>query len=100
MSAMRRLAHPAGREARRTPAPPDGHGDGLAPPALAYNTVCFAGAVVGPLATGWIKDLTGSFAAGLHAAAALSVVCAVTAMALSPASRAAPGPLLAARYRP
>jgi cyanate permease len=67
---------------------------------LAYNTVCFAGAVVGPLATGWIKDLTGSFAAGLHAAAALSVVCAVTAMALSPGFRAAPGPSLAARYRP
>jgi cyanate permease len=52
---------------------------------------------VGPLLTGRIKDLTGSFAAGLFAAAVLALACTVTAMALRPAWRTTPGPSLAGR---
>ena len=48
----------------------------------AYNTICFLGAVASPLITGWIRDLTGSFVAGLYGAAALSACCVVSALAL------------------
>jgi MFS family permease len=76
---------------------------GLFPPSVLgkafglYNCICFLGAIVGPLVTGWIKDLTGSFAAGLVGAAVLSLPCAVLAMALRPAFRLAPSPALAGR---
>jgi MFS family permease len=61
-----------------------------------YNATCFLGAIVGPFATGWLKDLTGSFAGGMYAAAALGWLCAVTAMALSPAFRLGRAPSVAA----
>ncbi len=61
------------------------------------NTTCFTGAIIGPLVTGRIKDLTGSFAGALYAAGALCLVCAITVLALRPAFRVAPGPSLAAR---
>ena len=62
-----------------------------------YNTSCFLGAIVGLVATGLIRDLMGSFAAGLFAASALCLVGVVTALALQPVSRRASGPSLAAR---
>ena len=62
-----------------------------------YNCTCFIGAIVGPLVTGHVKDLTGSFAAALFAAAALAAVSAVTALALRPAFRFSGGSPLAAR---
>jgi MFS family permease len=62
-----------------------------------YNSTCFIGAIVGPLVTGHVKDLTGSFAAALFAAAALAGVSAVTALALRPAFRFTAGSSLAAR---
>jgi len=62
-----------------------------------YNTACFLGAVTGPLVTGWIKDLTGSFAAGLYGGAMLSLLSVGTAMALGSPFRLGRGPSLAAR---
>jgi len=62
-----------------------------------YNCTCFIGAIVGPLVTGHVKDLTGSFAAALFAAAALAAVSAVAALALRPAFRFTAGSSLAAR---
>jgi len=60
-----------------------------------YNSTCFLGAIVSPLLTGWIKDVTGSFAAGLYGAAGVSIICAATALAIRPAFRLAPRPSLA-----
>ncbi|MDP2625671.1 MAG: hypothetical protein Q8Q58_02030, partial [Candidatus Rokubacteria bacterium] len=57
-----------------------------------YNSTCFIGAIVSPLLTGWIKDVTGSFAAGLYGAAALAVVCGATALGIRPAFRLAEVP--------
>jgi MFS family permease len=48
----------------------------------AFNTICFLGAVASPYVTGWLRDLSGSFVAGLHGAAALSVLAVVGMMAL------------------
>ena len=62
-----------------------------------YNSTCFIGAIAGPLVTGIIKDLTGSFATGLFAAGALCLVSVLTVLALRPAFRLEPGPSLAAR---
>jgi ACS family D-galactonate transporter-like MFS transporter len=50
-----------------------------------YNTTCFLGAIVGPVATGMIRDLTGSFAAALFGAGALCLLSVYTAMTLDPA---------------
>jgi MFS transporter, ACS family, D-galactonate transporter len=58
-----------------------------------YNTTCFLGAIVGPVVTGVIRDLTGSFAAALFGAGALCLLSVYTAMTLDPASP----PSLAAR---
>ncbi len=55
-----------------------------------YNTICFLGAILGPLVTGFVKDLTGSFAPAVFVAGALVLVSAVTALALRPAFRMAP----------
>ncbi len=52
-----------------------------------YNSTCFIGAIASPFLTGWFKDMTGSFAAGLYGVAAVSVVCAVTALAVTPRFR-------------
>lgn len=51
------------------------------------NTVWFVGAVLGPLVTGRIKDVTGSFAAGLVLAGALAALSALAILALRPAFR-------------
>ena len=61
------------------------------------NTVCFVGAVVGPLLTGWLKDLTGSFAGGCYGAAVVAGLGALLAMAYPPAWRFGLGAALAAR---
>jgi MFS family permease len=50
-----------------------------------YNTLCFAGAIAGPLITGWAKDATGSFAPGLYVAALAALGSAAAAWALAPA---------------
>jgi MFS family permease len=47
-----------------------------------YNTICFLGAIAGPLVTGVLKDATGSFAGALLAAAVLTVGSAMTAAAV------------------
>lgn len=65
-----------------------------------FNSVCFIGAVAAPLIAGWVKDQTGSFAAGLYGAAALAVLSSVTAMALRPAFRLGPATSLAAAEAP
>ncbi len=61
------------------------------------NTVCFIGSVVGPFLTGWIKDVTGSFAWGCYGSAAVAGLGAVVAMAFPPAWRLRPASSLAAR---
>lgn len=62
-----------------------------------YNCTCFIGAIVGPLVTGGVKDLTGSFAAALFVAAALAAPSALITLALRPAFRLSSRPKLAAR---
>jgi MFS family permease len=62
-----------------------------------YNTICFVGAVVGPFLTGWIKDVTGSFAWGCYGAAVAAGLGAIVALAFPPAWRLRRGPSLAAR---
>ena len=59
-----------------------------------YNMTCFIGGVLGPYLTGVIHDATGSFAAGLYAAAVGCLVSALLAMAVRPAWRLAPVPAL------
>ncbi len=56
-----------------------------------YNTTCFLGAIAGPVVTGMIRDLTGSFAAALLTAGALCLLSVLTASALQPAPRPASG---------
>ena len=46
------------------------------------NSISFVGAIVGPIATGWLRDLTGSFSAGCVLAALLAAVGVVLAAAL------------------
>jgi ACS family D-galactonate transporter-like MFS transporter len=58
-----------------------------------YNSTCFFGAIVGPVVTGMVRDLTGSFAAALVTAGILCLASVVTALALrssAPASLAGP----------
>ena len=52
-----------------------------------YNTICFVGSLIGPFLTGWLKDLTGSFAWGCYGAAMAALAGAVVAMAVRPAFR-------------
>jgi MFS family permease len=58
----------------------------------AFNTICFLGAVASPHVTGWLRDLSGSFVAGLHGAAALSALAVVGMMALDRPFRLGAGP--------
>ena len=51
------------------------------------NSIGFLGAIVGPIATGWVRDLAGSFSAGCVLAAAL----AGAGVALAFAVRVPPG---------
>ena len=46
------------------------------------NSISFVGAIVGPIATGWVRDLTGSFSAGCVLAALLASAGVVLAVAL------------------
>ena len=62
-----------------------------------YNSTCFLGAIVGPVLTGYIRDITGSFAASLFAAGVLCLLSVMTAMALGPAGGVARGASLAGR---
>lgn len=52
-----------------------------------FNMICFVGAVVGPFLTGWVKDVTGSFAGGCFGAAAVAGLGALVALAYPPAFR-------------
>jgi len=54
------------------------------------NTVAFVGSLVAPMATGWIRDVTGSFAGGCYVAAGLALVGALLAFSIPPAFRLAP----------
>ncbi len=66
-----------------------------------YNSTCFIGAILSPFLTGWVRDVTGSFAAGLYGAAALSVISVVTALGIRPAFRLkGVPPVVAAPRRP
>jgi cyanate permease len=56
--------------------------------------------VLGPYLTGVIRDATGSFAAGLYAAAAGCLVSALLTMAVRPAWRLAPVPALVTHRAP
>src|SRR5262249_5653525 len=46
------------------------------------NSISFVGAIVGPIATGWVRDLTGSFAAGCVLASILALAGVAAAVAL------------------
>jgi MFS family permease len=46
------------------------------------NSISFVGAIVGPIATGWVRDITGSFRAGCGLAALLASAGVVLAVAL------------------
>src|SRR5262249_56294673 len=46
------------------------------------NSISFVGAIVGPIATGWVRDFTGSFSAGCVLAALLASAGVVLAVAL------------------
>jgi predicted MFS family arabinose efflux permease len=62
------------------------------------NSISFVGAIVGPTATGWVRDLTGSFSAGCLLAAALALIGVVLALAV-PVPASALTPLLRPRPR-
>ena len=49
-----------------------------------FNSICFVGAIVGPAVTGWVRDLTGSFAAGCAVAVLVALAGAAIATATPP----------------
>jgi MFS family permease len=51
------------------------------------NTINFLGSLVAPIATGWIKDVSGSFAGACYLAAAVGLVGAMVAFLIHPAFR-------------
>ena len=55
------------------------------------NSISFVGAILGPIATGWVRDLAGSFSGGC----VLAAVVAIAGVALVPAVRVPPGTGLA-----
>ena len=59
------------------------------------NSISFLGAIVGPIATGWARDLTGSFSAGCL----LAAVLAAAGVALVGGGRAPRQPVLAPAER-
>jgi MFS family permease len=59
------------------------------------NSISFVGAIVGPIATGWLRDLTGSFSPGCGLAALL----AAAGVALTVALRVPPAPTPTRRLR-
>lgn len=54
------------------------------------NGVAFIGSLLAPAVTGKIKDLTGSFAGGCYAAAAIMIVSSALMLSVRPAFRLAP----------
>jgi len=59
------------------------------------NSISFLGAIVGPIATGWARDLSGSFSAGCM----LAAVLAIAGVALVSGVRAPSQPFLAPAER-
>jgi MFS transporter, ACS family, D-galactonate transporter len=55
------------------------------------NTVSFVGAMIGPMATGWARDVTGSFVVACLIAAGVSAVGAVIALGVRTAGPSSPG---------
>ncbi len=51
------------------------------------NTINFIGSLVAPIATGWIKDVTGSFAGACYLAAAVGLAGAIVLSLVRPAFR-------------
>lgn len=51
------------------------------------NTICFVGALLGPVVTGWIKDITGSFVWGCYGAGIAGGLGALLALATRPTVR-------------
>ncbi|MBI2457069.1 MAG: MFS transporter [candidate division NC10 bacterium] len=64
-----------------TPTPIQGTSFGL------NNTINFIGSLVAPIATGWIKDASGSFAGACYLAAAVGVAGAILVFLVHPAFR-------------
>src|SRR5947199_3256483 len=56
------------------------------------NSISFIGAIVGPTATGWVRDLTGSFSAGCVLAALLALLGVVLAFAVRVPAALTPPP--------
>jgi MFS family permease len=56
------------------------------------NSISFIGAIVGPTATGWVRDLTGSFAPGCVLAAILAFAGVALAIALRVPPPVTPSP--------
>jgi len=56
--------------------PPDVRGTAFG----VFNTLAFTGALVGPVLTGWLKDATGSFAAGCYLAAGVALAGGMLAL--------------------
>jgi predicted MFS family arabinose efflux permease len=54
------------------------------------NSISFIGAIVGPIATGWVRDLAGSFSAGCVLAAVVAVAGAALTFAVRVPSAAGP----------
>jgi MFS family permease len=61
------------------------------------NSIGFVGAIVGPTATGWVRDLTGSFSAGCVLASILALVGVALAVALRVPPSLTPPPYLPPR---
>ena len=59
------------------------------------NTLCFVGSLAGPVFTGWVKDVTGSFAWGCYGAAIAAGLGAAIALAIHPAFRLRAAPSVA-----
>jgi predicted MFS family arabinose efflux permease len=53
-----------------------------------YNTICFSGAVVGPMLIGWMRDVTGSFVAGSYLCAGVAAAAILLTLAVRPPGRA------------
>jgi len=51
------------------------------------NTINFIGSLLAPIATGWIKDVSGSFAWGCYLAAAIGIAGAIVFYLVHPAFR-------------
>ena len=49
-----------------------------------FNSICFVGAIVGPAVTGWVRDLTGTFAGGCALAVLVALAGAAIATATPP----------------